>query len=86
MKYKIIKECLITIDNEKEFIFLSDKLLFKNIISFEDRHEFSIGPKELKNFIQNTNKKNKIIKEISDRMKEENNEIYKYIFEFWKKS
>jgi hypothetical protein len=85
MKYKIIKECLITIDNEEEFIFLSDKLLFRNIISFEDKLEFSIETKDLQNFIKNTKNKNKTIKEISDILNKENKNIYKYIFEFWKK-
>ena len=85
MKYKIIKECLITIDNEDEFIFLSDKLLFRNIISFEDKLEFSIETKDLQNFIKNTKNKNKIIKEISDILNKENKNIYKYIFQFWKK-
>jgi len=85
MKYKIIKECLITIDNEDEFIFLSDKLLFRNIISFEDKLEFSIETKDLQNFIKNTKNKNKTIKEISDILNKENKNIYKYIFQFWKK-
>ena len=84
MEYRIIQQCLITIDNEEEFNFLSDKLLFKDVISFEDKFEFSIEADELQKFIKNTESKNKIIKEILNMINKQNNHLYKYIFEFWK--